>query len=99
MCEDRNLAALRDAGCKVVENFPKHSPDLNAIEGWWLRLRQRLEETEPVAFEKRPEFLTRLRRTVKWLNDNCADDAVQLATNQKVRARDVLLLKGAKTRW
>ena len=29
----RNLSALREAGCPAIENYPKHSPDLNAIEG------------------------------------------------------------------
>ena len=29
----RNLSALRQAGCPVIEEYPKHSPDLNTIEG------------------------------------------------------------------
>ena len=31
--QPRNLSALRQAGCPVIEEYPKHSPDLNAIEG------------------------------------------------------------------
>ena len=70
-----------------------------AIEGWWRRLRQRLEETAPVKCEKRAEFLKRLRRTVTWLNVNCRADGRTLCCNQKDRANKVLLLKGAKCEW
>eukprot|EP00973_Karenia_brevis_P047843 6640502-Karenia_brevis.AAC.1 len=59
----RNLEALKAAGCPVVESYPKHSPDLNAIEGWWKELRERLRVTEPESFETREEFIGRLRRT------------------------------------
>ena len=45
--QDRNLRALRRAGCIVVEQHPKYSPDLNAIEGWWRVLRERLEQAAP----------------------------------------------------
>ena len=31
--QQRNIDALRQAGCHVIMNYPKHSPDLNAIEG------------------------------------------------------------------
>ena len=96
--QDWNLEALAAAGFDIVEH-PKHSPDLNAIEGWWNRLRQRLEETEPEYFEDRPEFLKRLRRTVDWINIHCQVDGVSLCRNQKERARSVLKLKGAKCRW
>ena len=93
--EDGNLRALSTAGLDVL-NHPKHSPDLNAIENMWLRVRQRLQATEPVEHEDRPAFLARLRRTVDWLNDNCHADLLTLCTNQKKRARDVLDLSGAK---
>lgn len=85
-----NLEALAAAGCPVLQNYPKSSPDLNAIEGWWHRLKQRLEETSPETLEKRTEFLVRLRRTVTWMNDNWSEDALRLATNQKERAQEVL---------
>ena len=97
--QERNLLALRRAGCNVVRTFPKHSPDLNAIEGWWRVLRERLEETAPVDYETREAFIARLRRTVTWLNLNRNEDALKIATNQKARARDVVELGGAKTRW
>ena len=45
-----SLAALRSAGCCVLHNYPEHSPDLNAIEGQWHVLRQRLLDTEPEEF-------------------------------------------------
>ena len=96
--QERNLKALRAAGF-VVEEFPKSSPDLNAIEGIWGRLRQVLTEREPTARETRAEFLTRLRRTVTWLNDNERESMLYLCRNLKERADDVLENKGAKTKW
>ena len=65
----RCLDALRRAGRDVVKNHPKHSPDLNAIEGRWHVLRQRLDVTAPTEIETRAEFLSRLRRAVAWLNE------------------------------
>ena len=56
----------------------------------------RLEETAQEEMETRAQFLVRLRRTVHWLNDNAADDALHLAQNQKERAKEVLDLKGAR---
>ena len=97
--KDSSRKALKAAGFHVLKNYPKCSPDLNAIEGWWRRLRQRLEETAPVKCEKRAEFLKRLRRTVTWLNVNCRADGRTLCCNQKDRANKVLLLKGAKCEW
>ena len=97
--QDRNLTALRVAGCKAVANFPKTSPDLNVIENWWHVLRVRLEFTAPDDLESRGEFLTRLRRTVNWLNEHRAEHALSICTDQKARAKDVLLLHGAKTKW
>ena len=94
----RNLSALRGAGCTLVANFPKSSPDLNAIEGWWRVLRERLVATAPVELEGRASFIARLRRTVTWLNENRSDDAFALCTNQKARAEDVRP-SGAKTKW
>eukprot|EP00974_Lingulodinium_polyedra_P114498 11085695-Lingulodinium_polyedra.AAC.1 len=61
--QPRNIKALKKAGCIIQADFPKHSPDLNAIEGWWRVLRQRLEQTAPEEFEDRDAFLLRLRRT------------------------------------
>ena len=96
---ESNLAALAAAGCLVVKQFPKCSPDLNAIEGWWHRLRQRMEETAPNALETRSQFLARLRLTTRWMNAHWRADALHLATNQKERARQVLDLHGQKCEW
>jgi hypothetical protein len=96
---ERSLDALRKAGFSVLKNYPKSSPDLNAIEGWWHRLKTRLNTTAPTDMESRKEFLLRLRRTVTWLNDNAWGDGLKLCTNQKVRAKDVLKLKGARSKW
>ena len=96
--QKRNLDALRGAGF-VVEPFPKSSPDLNAIEGIWGRLRQLLTEREPTQRETRAEFLLRLRRTVSWMNDNEKENMLRLCRNLKERADDVLENLGAKTKW
>ena len=97
--QERNLDALRKVKCPVVRNFPKYSSDLNAIENWWAALRERLEATAPEEMEERADFVCRLRRTVHWLNEHRREEAVALATNQKDRARDVVALGGAKTKW
>jgi len=94
-----SLQTLREAGLTIVSNYPKHSPDFNAIEGWWNMLRMRLGQTAPVALESRAAFVQRLRRSVKWLNDNRGDQALALATNQKKRAREVQQLEGAKCKY
>ena len=98
---DFDIRALAASGCRVVQQFPKSSPDLNAIEGWWHRLRQRLEDTAPRTMESRPDLLVWLRRTAHWMNDHCRADALHLATNQKERANQVVgpELGGANTRW
>lgn len=93
------IAAEEAAGCDQIAEYPKSSPDLNAIEGWWRTLRLRLTETEPAAMETRSEFLRRLRRAVAYLNTNCRQHGRKLCRNQKVRARECLALKGARTRW
>ena len=90
---------MREAGCTVVQDFPKSSPDLNAIDGAWHLLRQRLEQTEPDEIEGRAEFLARLRRNVRWLNEHQAEALQEMRCNQKKRAADVLELNGAKTEW
>ena len=83
----------------MVEQHPKYSADLNTIEGWWRVLRERLEQAAPEELESREAFIARLRRTVNWLNEHRWEDAFKLCANQKERAADVHLLKGAKTKW
>ena len=97
--QPRIVSALRAAGCDLEWDFPPSSPDLNSIEGWWMRLRGKLLESEPVEFEDRPTFLKRLRRTVTALNENCQEDALKLCTNQKARARAVQRLEGTRCKW
>jgi hypothetical protein len=97
--QERNLTAEKKAGYDVVGNYPKCSPDLNAIEGWWGRLKNLLIERAPTKLESRSDFLRRLRRTVSWLNQNARAKGRNLCTNQKKRARQVLHLKGARCKY
>ena len=94
-----NLKAERDAGFDTIKRHPKVSPDLNAIEGWWRVLQQRLSLTAPVALESRAAFLKRLQRTVAWLNTNARAQGKKLCTDQKARANAVKKLQGAQCKW
>ena len=96
---DLTIAAEDKAGCDQVPMYPKSSPDLNAIEGWWRKLKLYLEEREPVERETRTAFLRRLRRAVDYLNRNCRKHGRQLCRNQKERAKMCKRLKGARTKW
>ena len=94
-----SVQAEEDAGCDPIDRFPKCSPDFNAIEGWWRKLKLYLEEREPTHMEKRGEFLKRLRRAVDHLNKRCRKEGRKLCRNQKIRARECKKLKAARTRW
>ena len=91
------LLLQQDVQC-FISNYSISSLDLNAIEGWWHRLKQRLVEQAPDDLERRPEFLLRLRCIGHWMNEHWADDALYLCTNQKERARQGLSpdINGAK---
>ena len=94
-----NLKAEREAGFETVKQHPKCSPDLNAIEGWWDVLQDRLLVTAPVELESRADFVKRLRRTAAWLNANARAHALKLCTNQKKRATQIKKLQGARCQW
>ena len=68
------------------------------METAWRELRARLNETVPTGREGRAAFLGRLRRAVAWVNDHRGDLLMDLCTNQKVRARDVVVAKGGSTK-
>ena len=93
------LAAFAAEGMELVEKHPKMSPDLHAIENAWSLLRQRLAQTLPVERETRDDFCVRLRRAVRWLNDHKDESLKAMCLDMKDRARDVLKLKGARTKW
>ncbi len=44
-------------------------------------------------------FVARLRKTVNCMNANLADEGKNMCTNQKERAKDIISLKGAKSKW
>ena len=93
------IVAEEKAGCDQVPAYPKCSPDLNAIEGWWRKLKLYLEEREPTVRESRKHFLRRLRRAVDHLNSKCRAHGRKLCRNQKERAKRVKVLRGARTQW
>lgn len=94
-----NVQAEENAGCDPIAEFPKCSPDFNAIEGWWRKLKLYLEEHEPEEMETREHFLQRFRRAVNYLSTHCREHGRALCRNQKIRARECIKLKGARTRW
>ena len=94
-----NTDAEAKAGCDQIPLFPKCSPDLNAIEGWWRKLKMHLEANQPTDLESRSAFLKRLRRSVHYLNKHCREHGRKLCRNQKERARECIKLSGARTRW
>ena len=60
------------------------------LAAWVSGLSVSAGETAPESLESRPEFLERMRRTVRWMNEQWQEDALYLASNQKERARQVL---------
>lgn len=96
---EETIAAEATAGLQQVPKYPKCSPDLNAIEGWWRKLKLHLEEREPTHMETREQFLRRLRRAVDHLNHSCRAQGRRLCRNQKERALECQKLKGARTKW
>ena len=97
-----SLAAIANVGevqVEVLENYPKSSQDLNAVETVWREIRARLAETEPTRMETRKDFLRRLGNAVRWCNKHRARYFLKLCQDQKERARDVLqgVPPGART--
>ena len=90
---------VKEAGCEPLRKHTEHSPDLNAIEALWKRLRQRLEKTAPSAFETRQKSLKRLQWTVAWLNERQRREGRRLCRCQKQRARAVLRLAAATCKY
>ena len=96
-CEEPR-EAMREQGITLLEDFPKCSQDLNAIETAWRELRSRLAETEPKCREQRCDFVARLRQAVVWVNRNRREYLVKLCQNQKERAADVQEMEGGRTK-
>lgn len=97
-CEEP-LEAMRSIDLKLVDKYPKASPDLNAIENAWNFLRERLDETYPTKLEDRDDFIRRLHNAVSWVNRNKGDALLTLSRNQKRRAQDVMNNDGGRTQW
>ena len=93
------LAAFAKLSVGLVENYPRCSQDLNAIENAWALLRDRVYETMPTHVESRADFCVRLRYAVEWLNRNRHSRLLELCDNQKERASKVLEHEGGRTKW
>ena len=87
-CSEPRLA-MKEQGLTLLEDYPKCSQDLNAIEVAWREVRNRFAETEPASRETRRDFIVRLRNAVAWVNSNRSDYLLHQCRNQKDRARDV----------
>ena len=94
-----SLEAIASICLLLEKRFPKYRLDLNAIEGVWRLLRQRLNENTPDGQESRRDFVRRLCGAAAWLNANEHDQLRLLCTNQKARAADIIRLSGTKTKW
>ena len=94
-----SLATLQKHHLCALTRFPKSSPDLNAIEEVWNLLRAKLDASAPADMETRAAFLIRLRQAVTSMNTAQHAELVLMCSNQKQRARDVLRLRGARTKW
>ena len=74
------------------------SQDLNAIELAWREVRARLAATEPTAMESRDKFIVRLRAAAPWVNLRRQACLLKICTDQKEMARDVMKMKGGRTK-
>lgn len=82
--------SMQDENIELLENYPPCSQDLNPIEVAWRELKNRLDMTQPVAFETRPQFIQRLNRAVVWVNKHRADFLWEICHSQKACAKDVV---------
>ena len=90
--------AMKENNITLLENYPKCSQDLNAIETAWREVRNRLYTTQPKKFEDRPVFIRRLRRAVEWVNEHRSSYLLHICQEQKRRASEVIELKGGRTK-
>ena len=59
-------------------------------------MKERLAKHAPAGIETRQDFIKRLNKTVRWLNQHARTEGRGLCRNQKKRAKQVLKLKGAR---
>ena len=78
---DEPLEAMKEIRLSPVEQHPKRSPDLNAIENARALPRGRVGATGPEGLESREDFCKRLHVCVKWVNRNRAPSLLEFATN------------------
>ena len=91
------LAMMKQLGLHLLTKYPKYSQDLNAIETAWREVRSRLHDTEPTHNETRPAFVVRLRAAVAWVNKYRRALFLELCSDQKDRAQEVLEMQGSRT--
>ena len=93
------MQALADNHFEVLENYPASSPDLNVIESVWAHMREELNSTSPSRIESRQHFIKRLRAVVRKLNRLRRHMLLNMCKSMPERARHVLKLKGARTKF
>ena len=69
-----------------------------AVELACREVRARLAATEPTSMESRDTFIVHLRAAVAWVNVRRKAYLLKICTDQKERARDVLKMKGGRTK-
>jgi hypothetical protein len=95
---DEPADAMPEQAISLLKNYPKCSQDLNPIETAWREVRSRLYETDPVERENRDDFIIRLRSAVARVSKNRGEYLATLCMSQKAWARDVLEVKGSRTK-
>ena len=88
---------MKQLGLHLQTKYPKYSQDLNAIETAWREVRNRLYDTQPTENETRPAFIVRLRAAVAWVNKYRRALFLELCSDQKARAQEVLEMNGGRT--
>ena len=84
------------ASFRVFHEFAEGIMD---FEGVWAHMREELNSTSPSRIESRKHFIKRLRAVVRKLNTHRRRMLLNMCKSMPERARHVLKLKGARTKF
>jgi transposase len=99
--KEEPLEAMRQNNITLLENYPRCSQDLNAIENAWREVRARLDCTAPATSEARGPFIRRARAAVAWVNKYRRAQLLEYCNSQSERALAVqeATPPGARTKY